>query len=338
MTTKARLSEFFASRWYGKPGLLLLLMPFAWLFALLATLRRLAYQRGLWSRPQLPVPVIVVGNVTVGGTGKTPVVVWLARQLRAAGYRPGIVSRGYGATAGSQSPVMVSGQDSSRYGDEPVLLAAQTGCPVCIGKNRVAAVQRVAQEDVNVVLADDGLQHYRMRRTAEIVVVDGARGFGNGHLLPVGPLREPVSRLQGADAVLLNGASAAVAGLVFHLEHADMRSLADDTSRPLTDLAGKRVWAVAGIGNPERFTLTLENAGLAVDSVSVPDHGTIDLQALRAQRAQPILMTEKDAVKYRGAGANDAWYLPVEACFAPEDKEKLLGLLQKCLQSAGQPV
>lgn len=338
MTTKARLSEFFASRWYGKPGLLLLLMPLAWLFALLATLRRQAFSSGLLSRPHLPVPVIVVGNITVGGTGKTPVVVWLAKQLRAAGYQPGIVSRGYGGTAGSQSPVLVAGQDSSRYGDEPVLLAAHTGCPVCIGKDRVAAVHRVAQEGVNVVLADDGLQHYRMRRTAEIVVVDGARGFGNGHLLPVGPLRESVSRLQGVDAVVLNGDSAVVAGMVFHLEHADLCSLSDDASRPLTEFAGQRVWAVAGIGNPERFSLLLENAGMVVDSVAVPDHGIVDLAELQARRPQPILMTEKDAVKYRSVGVSGAWYLPVEASFAPADKEKLLGLLRKSLQSAGQQV
>lgn len=325
MKMAAHLRNYFESVWYGGRGTPVLLLPFSWLFALLTGIRRSLYSAGIFRRPLLPVPVIVVGNINVGGTGKTPVVAWLAQQLRAAGYRPGIVSRGYGAVNSSVAR-LVESDDATVYGDEPVLLSILTGCPVCIAADRVSAVERVAREGVNIVISDDGLQHYRMRRNAEIIVVDAERGFGNGHLMPAGPLRESVGRVSLADAVAVNGSSSDIEGCSFELIPTDAVSLAASLRKPLTEFAGQRVWAVAGIGNPGRFVRALEAAGLQVDVTELPDHGTILLDDLLARRSQPIFMTQKDAVKYPDCALAEVWYVPVEAVFSQADAEQLLNL------------
>ena len=332
MTIATRFRKLLASRWYGDTGPILPLVPLSWAYGAIIKVRRFAYSRDLLRRPALSVPVVVVGNINVGGTGKTPVVAWLAQELAAMGYLPGIVSRGYGAHAHKQ-PVLVQSENTALYGDEPVLLVRRTGCPVCVCIDRSRAVQRLIAEGVNVVISDDGLQHYRMRRVMEIVVIDGERGFGNGKLLPAGPLREPVNRALEADAIVVNGRVDRVAGFQFKLEHHDFVALDDSARSPIEAFAGQRAWAVAGIGNPLRFYRELRAAGIHVDEVDVPDHGSTDIAGLRSLREQPILMTEKDAVKYRQQPCDNAWYLPVNAVFAPEAAASILRLVKSRLES-----
>lgn len=330
--TATRLRRLIESRWYSDSTPYLLLLPLAWLYGAVVRLRRSLYQSGFLNRPALSVPVIVVGNVSVGGTGKTPVVAWLARELLAAGYRPGIVSRGYGSQL-RNVPVLVHSEDPELYGDEPVLLARQTRCPVCVCIDRTAAVQRLAEEGVDVVISDDGLQHYRMRRVMEIVVVDGERGFGNGKLLPAGPLREPPERVLEAGAIVVNGPVDRIPGFQFHLDQHDLIAVGASGRRPIASFSGQRVWAVAGIGNPGRFYREVRVAGISVDEVDVPDHGHADIASLQMLRSQPILMTEKDAIKYQQHEWDNVWYLPVEAVFAPEASASIMSLVKDSLRS-----
>jgi tetraacyldisaccharide 4'-kinase len=333
---QAKLHNFIAANWYGGSRWTLLLLPIAWVFELIAAARRTAYQKDWLERPELPVPVVIVGNITTGGTGKSPVVAWLAQQLLAQGRRPGIVSRGYGGAAPRQPVLVDQYVDPALVGDEPVMLARQTGCQVCVCVDRVAAVHAIAREGVDVVIADDGLQHYRLRRDAELAVVDAERGLGNRRLLPAGPLRERPARLDSVDSVLLNGAGSEIAGLNFFLKAGSLKSVGGAGVAELADFAGRRVWAVAGIGNPGRFSRLLETAGIQVDLVPVPDHGRVSLASLRRQHPQPILMTEKDAVKYADNTIKDCWYLPVEACFTDADAQQLLDILNAKI--IGSPV
>ncbi|MDP6436855.1 MAG: tetraacyldisaccharide 4'-kinase [Gammaproteobacteria bacterium] len=330
----ARLAKVFDTLWYGGSRWALVLLPVAWVFGAVAGLRRYLYRRNIKKSQPLPVPVIVVGNISAGGTGKTPVVAWLAQQLLELGYVPGIVSRGYGARRNDEPVVVHTGADPELCGDEAVLLAELTGCPVCVCTDRSAAVQRIAREGVNVVVADDGLQHYRMRRDFELVVVDAVRGFGNGFLLPAGPLREPISRLESVDAVLVNGESALIDGIPFRLQQGEAVSLEDGAKRPLSSFAGQKVWSVAGIGNPERFHAQLRAAGIFPDPVPVPDHGRVSLSNLQAGRQQPVLMTSKDEVKYRNVTVSDCWCVTAEAQFAGD---QAAGLLQRIRDRIHQP-
>ncbi len=274
--------------------------------------RRAFYRAGWLASVRCPVPIIVVGNVTVGGSGKTPLVMWLVNFLNDRGLRPGIVSRGYGAGVG-QDPVIVSVDSrADEVGDEPLLLARRTGVAVCVCKDRVAAVRhRLEETDVSFVVADDGLQHYRLCRDLEFIVVDGQRGLGNGRMLPAGPLREPACRLEEADLLFSNGPAEEIAGHVFELVPGKARALVGTQERGLDEFRGVRVWAVAGIGNPDRFYELLAGFDIDFEPVVVADHGVVDLGALTAKRDQPILMTEKDSVKYPRATAANAWYVPV---------------------------
>jgi len=289
----------------------LLFRPLCWCYAAAMFIRRALYAAGLFPRVRLPVPVIVVGNITAGGTGKTPVVDWLARYLRRAGHRPGILSRGYGGGRRLQ-PVRVSADsDPAQVGDEPVLLARR-GALVCVCIDRVKAARHLVDAGVDVLIADDGLQHYRLARDLEIAVIDGQRRFGNGRLLPAGPLREPVSRLDAVDIVLFNGGEAGDGIRQFHLVAGDAVSLDGKRHRALEQFAHTRVWAVAGIGNPGRFSRMLEERKIRVEPVRIPDHGRVSLRALQDQCPMPVLMTEKDAVKYRSDEADNVWYVPVD--------------------------
>jgi tetraacyldisaccharide 4'-kinase len=322
-----RLHDIAVASWYADSWLSVLLLPFSWVFACLIAVRRSLYQRDIFTRPPLAVPVIVVGNISVGGTGKTPVVAWLAQQLTQLGYRPGIVSRGYGGSYQGPPLIITADHDPALVGDEPVMLARQTGLPVCVAADRVAAVNAVVTEGVNVVIADDGLQHYRMRRVAELLVIDGERGLGNGRLLPAGPLRESADRLAEVDAVFLNGSNPHIEGTVFSLAGNELTGLVDGSSRELSSFAGTRVWALAGIGNPQRFYSRLEAAGLQLDTVPLEDHGVCVLDDLTSRRQQPILMTEKDAVKYRQSAPDNVWFLPVRAVFDQADTTTLMRML-----------
>ena len=299
--------------WYGTSALAVLLVPFSWIYRFAIALRRTCYRRGWLRSVRCDVPVIVVGNVTVGGSGKTPIVAWLVRYLVDAGMRPGIVSRGYGGNAGMHPVIVDTDSRAEEVGDEPLLLARRTGVPVCICTDRVAAVQHLLRAtDITVVVADDGLQHYRLQRDIEFIVIDGQRGLGNGRMLPAGPLREPAARLAEADLVLCNGQAAGITGHVFTLVPGKARALLGKRERDLNDFRGSRVWAVAGIGNPERFYSTLAEFGIDIVPVAVADHGCVDLERLVAEHDQPILMTEKDSVKYPGTAVEDAWCVPVD--------------------------
>lgn len=324
-----------------------MLAPLGWLYGAIIGVRRLAYRLGWLPSQGLPVPVIVVGNITAGGTGKTPVVAWLVAEALALGFRPGIVSRGYGGRAGRGPRRVTAGDPAAVVGDEPLLLARQSGVPVCIGSNRVAAGRDLVAAGCDLIVADDGLQHLGLRRDAEVVVVDGARLAGNGRLLPAGPLRESWSRLAGVDLVLVNGPAAPPVRWPepgrchgFVLVPGDAEQFAGTGRRPLASFAGQRVYALAGIGNPERFRRMLAAAGLRPDLLAVDDHGRAPLRELAEATGAPLLMTAKDAVKYapddRPAGA-EWWQVPVRLEPSPGARAALVRLLQRCRadQAAG---
>ena len=292
----------------------MLLLPVSLLFGVLAAIRRVMYRNGWLASFRLPVPVVVIGNIALGGTGKTPLVLWLAQFLQEHGYQPGIVSRGYGA-AGFAPRAVMPDADPAQVGDEPLLLARHSGCPVWVGKDRAAVGSALLQAHphCDVVLCDDGLQHYRLRRDVEIAVVDGARGCGNGFLLPAGPLREGVGRLDAVDAVVVNGAGV-WPGYAMTLAGATFRNLADiaRTAQPV-DFRGKKLHAVAGIGNPQRFFDHLRSLGLVCVAHPFPDHYPYHAGDLAFAGADAVLMTEKDAVKCAAFAAANWWMLAVEA-------------------------
>jgi len=323
------LSRRIERLWYGDSRVAILLLPFAWLFRLLVALRRAAYRSGLFASVNCGVPVVVVGNITVGGAGKTPLVGWLADRVAADGLRVGILSRGYGGVATGEPRFVTRDSEARDVGDEAVLLAQQTTARVCVCVDRVAGAQRLVTEaDVDLVICDDGLQHYRLDRDVEIAVVDAARGLGNRYMLPAGPLREPPGRLEEVDFVFANGVSSALAGHRFALRTGPVNRLGHTESCDLANFRGRRVWAVAGIGNPARFEATLRDAGVDPELVDVPDHGTVSLDALHRAQAWPILMTAKDAVKYRSKLVGDAWYLTVDVEMPAADESALLERLR----------
>ncbi|MCB1761241.1 MAG: tetraacyldisaccharide 4'-kinase [Gammaproteobacteria bacterium] len=307
-----------------------LLMPLSWLFCLLVWIRRSLYRFGLLRSYRAPVPVVVVGNITVGGTGKTPLVVWLVGHLSNLGYRPGIVARGYRGSS-SQWPLSVDASSDPRVaGDEPVLLARRTLCPVCVGPDRPAAVRQLLErDDCDIIVTDDGLQHYALRRDLEIAVVDGERRFGNELCLPAGPLREPLSRLRSVDMVVANGE--AVSGeFPMRLSAVTAVNLQDSAlSRSLEDFIGGPVHAVAGIGNPARFFATLRQLGLDVREHPFPDHHDFNYREIQFNDEYPVLMTEKDAVKCTRFAKLCHWYLKVDADFEADFSGRLTQLLQE---------
>jgi tetraacyldisaccharide 4'-kinase len=291
------------------------LLPLSWLFGCIIALRSWCYRRHIFNSHRFNVPVIVVGNLAVGGTGKTPCVISLAKHLIALGYRPGIVSRGVGGSH-HQPCVVRSDSLAQDVGDEAVLMARNSYCPVVVGRDRVAAVASLLQHfpECNVVLSDDGLQHYRLVRDIEIAVVDGARLFGNECLLPAGPLREPLSRLDGVDLVVVNGGELDNAYRMT-LKPLSLVSLTDKSLNiDIGNLKG-RVHAIAGIGNPDRFFNLLRQLGYEVIEHAFPDHYAFSARDLSFGDKLPVLMTGKDAVKCEQFADNHMWYLDVVATF-----------------------
>ncbi len=304
-----RLDRF----WDTVNGVSLLLLPLSLVFGILAAVRRVLYRAGVLPVRHFPVPVLVVGNITVGGTGKTPLVIWLASYLRGRGLRPGIVSRGYGGRARHWPQQVRADSDPASVGDEAVMLARATACPVCVGPDRPAAVSALlAHTDVNIVISDDGMQHYALARDLEIAVIDGTRRFGNGFLLPAGPLREPKSRLRRVDMVVANG-RAGHGEFAMKLHQPVIRALAGDQDADAAAFAGRAVHAVAGIGNPQRFFDLLTRLGMNVIPHPFPDHYLFQAEDLRFEDGLPVLMTEKDAVKCRRLACPDCWVVRVEA-------------------------
>ncbi len=303
------LAQRIQARWYTRSAAIAL-MPLACLYGALVWLRRQAYEAGVFKTRRVARPVIVVGNISVGGSGKTPLVIALIRRLAAHGVTTGVVSRGYGGHALAYPLAVDRDTDPSQAGDEPVLIATRTGAPVYVAPDRVAAAHALcaAHPGVDLVVADDGLQHYRLARQAEIAVRDQARGYGNGWLLPAGPLREPLSRLARVDLEAVHGADGD-----YRLEIRTAWRLIDEARCVLDDLAGQTVHAVAGIGNPERFFDALTAHGLDVKAHPMPDHHRYTAADLVFDDDRPVLMTEKDAVKCRNMADSRLWAVPAEA-------------------------
>jgi tetraacyldisaccharide 4'-kinase len=323
----ARLPE----HWYGPPGQRSALQPLGWLYGAAMRLRRAAYAAGFFSSVRVACPVVVIGNLTVGGTGKTPLTLWLAQALRARGLAVGILSRGYGR--GSGAVRAVHGDASwTEVGDEPLLLARRSGCPTVVAADRVAGARHLIELGARVILCDDGLQHLRLARDCEILVIDGARGFGNGRLLPAGPLREaPAAALPGVDLQVVNGApehaSLAGAGRLLRMDlvpGAACALLGGQGGRALEAFRGAPVHAVAGIGNPARFFGELRAQGLNLIEHAFPDHYPLSAADLAFGDDLAVLMTEKDAVKCQAFAAARFWYVPVEARFGEADARALL--------------
>jgi tetraacyldisaccharide 4'-kinase len=322
--------------WYGQPAPPGWLRPFAALYGVLSATRRCAYRIGLRRVARLSRPVVVVGNLTVGGTGKTPLVMWLAKRLARRGYRPGIVTRGFGGNA-QRSRLIGPADDPADTGDEALLMVRRTGMPVAVGRDRPAAAQILIEAGCDVILSDDGLQHIALPRVCEIVVIDGARGFGNGALLPAGPLRESPARLRGVDAVVTNGAKPfGGQGFAMQLQADRAVALSGGVARPLAAFSGKTVHAIAGIGNPERFFSMLRSHGIGVRPHPRDDHAPLGSADISFGDDQTVLMTEKDAVKCAGFGTGHHWSVPVDAVFAEADADALLEVVVRSIGSRQQ--
>lgn len=336
-----RLPRLLNSVWYSNHRLKWILWPLGFLYGGLASLRRAAYRRGWLRSIRVGVPVVVVGNLSAGGTGKTPCVVWLANALVARGFRVGVVSRGYRGAARDWPVDVGADGDPALVGDEPVLIAGRTGCPVVAGPDRVAAAERLVRNDaVDVIVSDDGMQHYRLDRDFEIAVVDGTRGLGNGWCLPAGPLRERPARLGDVGAVVVNSGPwrrpGAIAAELVAVRVVELRG---GREAKLDDFAGRRIHAVAAVGNPERFFALLDAAGLDVDPRPLPDHAPIRPADLAFDDGDPVMITEKDAVKCRGFAAPGVWCVVVEMRFADGGGERLMSELTDALSlpDARQP-
>lgn len=307
--------------WYDGAPSYYLLLPFSGIYWLLISLRQALFAIGLLRSHKAAVPVLVVGNITAGGTGKTPATIWLARELRDRGFRPGIVSRGYGGSKSSSSMRVDKASDPAVVGDEPVLLAIRSECPVVVDADRSRAAAMLVEDGVDLIIADDGLQHYRLARSYEICIIDGARGLGNRVLLPAGPLRESISRLNDVDQVLINGRLRGEGdtlsvveqnAIEFNLIATEVCRLNGSLTRPIERFRGMTVHAVAAIGNPGRFFDMLRASGIQVIEHGIRDHAKLQRKDLEFGDDFDILMTEKDAVKLSGITADNYWYVPVQ--------------------------
>lgn len=312
--------------WSGESPLWLLLLPLSWLYGLVSGLIRLSYKLGLKKAWHAPVPVVVVGNLTAGGNGKTPVVIWLVEKLQQQGIRVGVVSRGYGGKAETYPLLLDRDTTTAQAGDEPVLIFQRTGAPVAVSPIRTDAVKALlAAQPLQLIITDDGLQHYRLARDKEIVVIDGVRRFGNGWWLPAGPMRERASRLKSVDAIVTNGGKALAGEIPMRLQPGLAVNLLTGERLALPEL--HNVVAMAGIGHPPRFFSTLENSGLQpIKTVALADHQALTLADVEALTApgQTLIMTEKDAVKCRAFAKSNWWYLPVDAELSGERAQRLL--------------
>jgi tetraacyldisaccharide 4'-kinase len=310
------LTDRLLDAWYTGHPALGLLRPLEWLYRRVVVNKRARFLAGEGTIYRAPVPVLVVGNITVGGTGKTPMILWMIEHCRARGLRVGVVSRGYGAKPPSLPWRVTAEQNASEAGDEPLLIVQRSGVPLMIDPDRSSAVRGLlAAEPLDLILCDDGMQHYRLARDLELVLIDAARGLGNRRCLPAGPLREPVERLNSVDARLYNGAPTdRDDGYGFVLKPTTLVNLRSGERQPLTHFpAGQALHAVAGIGNPQRFFNTLEGLHWRPVPHAFADHAVYSVQALTFTPKLPLIMTEKDAVKCRAFADDDWWYLAVDA-------------------------
>ncbi|OOY34014.1 tetraacyldisaccharide 4'-kinase [Solemya velum gill symbiont] len=300
--------------WFYKKShpVALLLWPVSQLYRLTVLGRRMAYSIGLKKIHRLPVPVIVVGNITVGGTGKTPLVIWLAEQCKSLGYKPGIILRGYKGESQEWPQLVTPESDPALVGDEAVVIARRTNCPVCADPDRPNAARTLIENgDVDLIISDDGLQHYALARDIEIMVIDGARRYGNGMLLPAGPLREHRKRASHADLVVTNG-TVGVGEYGLRQKATTTVNLVTGERRPLSFWRYVLVHAVAGLGNPQRYFRILEEAGVEVTRHPFEDHHDYTSSDLDFSDENPIMMTEKDAVKCVDFADDSYWYLELD--------------------------
>jgi tetraacyldisaccharide 4'-kinase len=310
-------------------------MPLGFLFSDIVKFRKFLYRVGVLKKHTLSVPVIVIGNITVGGTGKTPLIIWMAQFLKEQGFKPGIISRGYGGHAEVWPQWVAENSTAEQVGDEALLIARQTGCPMTVGPLRVDAGRLLLEKtDCNVILSDDGLQHYALNRTIEIAVIDGERRFGNSYCLPAGPLREPIDRLQSVDFIVVNGEKSEDNEFSMHITGNTAVNLVTGQQKPLLEFIATECHALAGIGNPDRFFKLLESAGLTCKTHSFPDHykfqpDDISFPSSSLGTSEPVLMTEKDAVKCKAFAGNQHWYVPVKAVPETGFAEQLLELLRE---------
>lgn len=317
-----RCAKAVQQSWYGDRPIRALL-PLSWIYAAIVTARRWAYHRGWLTVSQLDRPVLVVGNVSVGGSGKTPLTLAVVERARKLGIRPGVVSRGYGGKS-TRYPLLVTADTAAaEAGDEPVLMARRAHVPVVVDPDRVRAGRYLIEsEQVTLIIADDGLQHYRLGRDAEIAVVDARRRYGNGRLLPAGPLREPLSRERNVDMVCVHGREHD-----FWLAPGPAHNIRSGEKRALSSFG--RVHAFAGIGEPGRFFGMLRNLGLDVIEHGLPDHHEYDETELDFDDGLPILMTEKDGVKCVDFASDRLWMVPVETVLSAGCTARLDALLQR---------
>lgn len=321
----ASLQRALERSWYRPDGAWLVLRPLAALYGLIVRLRRAGYARGWLNSTRIGVPVLVVGNITVGGSGKTPLTLALIERLQQRGLRVGVVSRGYGGRAEHYPLQVERDTPASVSGDEPLMIACRSGATVVVDPKRPRGARWLVEHcGVDIVLADDGLQHYALQRDAEIAVTDARRGVGNACLLPAGPLREPIQRLESVDLALTHGENAD-----FWLAPLSAVCLANDRERELVSFEDCTVHAVAGIGDPERFFAMLRRAGLNVIAHPMPDHHVYRAQDIRFDDDAPVLMTDKDAVKCRGFAEERHWRVPVRLVFAADCERRIEALLDR---------
>jgi tetraacyldisaccharide 4'-kinase len=334
----ASADSFLQRVWYDRhaPWLSFALLPLSWLFGAVVACRRAAYRVGLLPRVQVGRPVIVIGNVTVGGTGKTPFTIWLATRLQQQGMRVGIVLRGYGGSSAHWPRDVSTDSSAEEVGDEAVLLASRTGAIVVAGPDRVAAARRAIERGAEIVLSDDGLQHYRLARDREVVVIDGRRGVGNRRLLPAGPLREPVSRLAQADLRVVSwrdGAARALTPAPATIQACarltEATALIGGETRPLESFRGSRVHAVAGIGHPQQFFAALQEFGIDVAPHALPDHARLTAADIRFPDQLPVLMTEKDAVKCFRVADQRHWAVRMDVMVSEQDAAAVRAMLDR---------
>lgn len=320
--------------WYQSNALIWLLLPVSWLYCLVVSIRRMLYQLQIKRSYSSDVPIVVVGNIVVGGSGKTPLLISLCEYLINKGFKPGVVSRGYGGSVSGIKQVAVN-DSASLVGDEPLMVCQKTSVPVVVGRDRVAAVKYLINNNqCDIVLSDDGLQHYRMRRDFEIAVVDSSRRYGNGFCLPAGPLRERLTRLKDVDIVVYNGnVDVKPKDNFYQLKITGLQQLHGSESRSLSSFAGKEVHAVAGIGHPQRFFEQLGEASLSVIQHAFPDHHDYQQKDFAGWQDECILMTEKDAVKCSHLSMSNAWVVSVSVVFSTSLEmsfsTKLLPMLSK---------
>jgi len=311
---KKNISRWLQDAWYQEMYISSALMPISMLYDDYMRFRRFLYNKGILTKTKCSVPIIIVGNITVGGTGKTPLVLFLARLLRQQGFKPGIISRGYGGLADSWPQWVDNNSQASAVGDEAILMARRSDCPIAVGPKRAEAAQMLLDKtDCDVIISDDGLQHYALERDIEIAVIDGERRFGNGYALPCGPLREPIARLQEVDLIVVNGQASEEGELTLTVEGDRAVNMVTNAEQALSDLTQTAVHAVAGIGHPQRFFDLLSQQGIEIDPHAFEDHHHFQPKDINFNDDKPVLMTEKDAVKCFDFATEKHWYVPVQA-------------------------